>query len=156
MYPSLNEKRKCYSTYACGQDCVFYIETTYISCHVEINKQVWSMQPIPLSHLFCATKNWQTRRRLGLFVAHHNWPKWFWKFLSIWLANMVASGSQLSSTSIREIYWGLFRMTYSKALRYTFFGEWKNSCSSNSCNFCYLIGWKARWSKNRAAQGFTT
>ena len=30
----------------------------------------------------------------------------------------------------------------------------KNSCSSNSCNFCYLIGWKGRWSKNRAAQGF--
>ena len=45
-------------------------------------------------------------------------------------------------------------ITYSKALRCTFFGEWKNSCSSNSCNFCYLIGWKARWSKNRAAQGF--
>ena len=43
---------------------------------------------------------------------------------------------------------------YSKALRCTFLGEWKNSCSSNSCNFCYLIGWKARWSKNRAAQGF--
>ena len=106
-HPSLNEKKKRYSTYACGQDCVFYIETTYISCHVEINKQVWSMQPIPLSHLFCATKNWQTRRRLGLFVAHHNWPKWFWKFLSIWLANMVASGSQLSSTSVWE---GLFRM----------------------------------------------
>ena len=46
--------------------------------------------------------------------------------------------------------------TYSKASRCTFFGEWKNSCSSNSCNFFYLIGWKARWSKNRAAQGFTT
>ena len=33
-------------------------------------------------------------------------------------------------------------LNYSKALRYTFFGEWKNSCSSNSCNFCYLIGWR--------------
>ena len=47
-----------------------------------------------------------------------------------------------------------FWVKYSKALRCTFFGEWKNSCSSNSCNFCYLIGWKARWSKNRASQGF--
>ena len=41
-------------------------------------------------------------------------------------------------------------MVYSKALRCTFFEERKTRAAQNSCNFRV----KARWSKNRAAQGF--
>ena len=47
-----------------------------------------------------------------------------------------------------------FLYTYSKALRCTFFGEWKNSCSSKFVELLLLNRVKARWSKNRAAQGF--
>ena len=43
------------------------------------------------------------------------------------------------------------KIQYSKALRCTFFGERKNSCSSK---FVQLFRVKARWSENSAAQGF--
>ena len=43
---------------------------------------------------------------------------------------------------------------YSKALRCTFLGEWKNSCSSKFVQLELLNKAKARSSKNRAAQGF--
>ena len=43
---------------------------------------------------------------------------------------------------------------YSKALRCTFLGERKNSCSSKLVQLLLLNRVKARWSKNRAAQGF--
>ena len=43
---------------------------------------------------------------------------------------------------------------YSKALRCTFFGEWKNSCSSKFVQLELLNKAKTRTSKNRAAQGF--
>ena len=69
-----------------------------------------------------------------------------------WIWCRFSSGKFHQTCSIiciLEQFWN-----YSKAWRCTFFGEWKNSCSSNSCNLFYLIGWKARWSKNRAAQGF--
>ena len=47
----------------------------------------------------------------------------------------------------------VFRV-YSKALRCTFFGERKNSCSSKFVQLLLLNRVKARWSENRAAQGF--
>ena len=65
------------------------------------------------------------------------------------LRNINWSGAQTTYTEYRHPM-----KEYSKALRCTFFWERKNSCSSNSCNFCYLIWLKARWSENRAAQGF--
>ena len=43
---------------------------------------------------------------------------------------------------------------YSKALRCTFFGERKKSCSSKFVQLLLLNRMKARWLKNRAAQGF--
>ena len=43
---------------------------------------------------------------------------------------------------------------YSKALRCTFFGERKKSCSSKFVQHLLLNRMKARWLKNRAAQGF--
>ena len=43
---------------------------------------------------------------------------------------------------------------YSKALRCTFFGERKKSCSSKFVQLLLLNRAKARWSKKRAAQGF--
>ena len=43
---------------------------------------------------------------------------------------------------------------YSKALRCTFLGERKNSCSSKFVQLLLLNRMKAKWSKNRAAQGF--
>ena len=44
--------------------------------------------------------------------------------------------------------------TYSKALRCTFFGARKNFCSSKFVQLLLLNRVKARWSENRAAQGF--
>ena len=46
------------------------------------------------------------------------------------------------------------KIQYSKALRCTFFGERKNSCSSKFVQLLLLNRVKARWSENRAAQGF--
>ena len=46
------------------------------------------------------------------------------------------------------------RYRYRKALRCTFFGERKNSCSSKFVQLLLLNRVKARWSENRAAQGF--
>ena len=46
------------------------------------------------------------------------------------------------------------KLQYSKALRCTFFGERKNSCSSKFVQLLLLNRVKARWSKKRAAQGF--
>ena len=43
---------------------------------------------------------------------------------------------------------------YSKALRCTFFGERKNSCSSKFVQLLLFNRVKAIWSENRAAQGF--
>jgi hypothetical protein len=45
-------------------------------------------------------------------------------------------------------------LNYSKALRCTFLGESKNSCSSKFVQLLLLNRVKARWSENRAAQGF--
>ena len=42
------------------------------------------------------------------------------------------------------------KMIYSKALRYTFFGEWKNSLSSKFVQLELLNKAKAKTSKNRA------
>ena len=47
-------------------------------------------------------------------------------------------------------FWQFFS-TYSKALRCTFFGEWKNSCISKFVQLELLNKAKARSSKNRAA-----
>ena len=43
------------------------------------------------------------------------------------------------------------KMIYSMALRCTFFGEWKNSCSSKFMQLEQLNKAKARTSKKRAA-----
>ena len=48
----------------------------------------------------------------------------------------------------------LYKCTYSKALRCTFFGERKKPCSSNFVQLLLLNRVKAKWSENRAAQGF--
>ena len=53
-----------------------------------------------------------------------------------------------------DISWLILSSKYSKALRSTFFGERKNSCSSKFVQLLLLNRVKARWSKNRAAQGF--
>ena len=45
---------------------------------------------------------------------------------------------------------------YSKALRCMFFGEWKNSCSSNLCNLSSLIGLGQDHQKNVKLKFFTT
>ena len=47
-----------------------------------------------------------------------------------------------------KIWW------YSKALRSTLFGERENSCSSKFVQLLLLNRVKAKWSENRAAQGF--
>ena len=44
--------------------------------------------------------------------------------------------------------------TYSKALRCTFFREWKNPCSSKFVQLELLNKANARTSKKRSAQGF--
>ena len=46
---------------------------------------------------------------------------------------------------------GYNKKWYSKALRYTFLGEWKNLCSSKFVQLELLNKAKARTSKNRAA-----
>ena len=45
-------------------------------------------------------------------------------------------------------------VAYSKALRCTFFGEWKNSCSSKFVQLGLLNNANGKTSKKRAAQGF--
>ena len=47
-----------------------------------------------------------------------------------------------------------WQLSYSKALRCTFFEERKNSCSSKFVQLLLLNRMKARWSENCAAQGF--
>ena len=47
-----------------------------------------------------------------------------------------------------------FFLQYSKALRCTFFGERKKSCSSKFVQLLLLNRVKARWTENHAAQGF--
>ena len=46
-------------------------------------------------------------------------------------------------------------LDYSKGLRYTFWGELKNSCSSNSCNLSYLIRQKQNHQKIMQLKFFT-
>ena len=48
----------------------------------------------------------------------------------------------------------VIKVSYSKALRCTFFWERKNSCSSKLVQLLLFNRAKARWSKKRAAQGF--
>ena len=61
---------------------------------------------------------------------------------------------QLFSISIYHKVASSRLVYYSKALRYTFWGERKKSCSSKFVQLLLLNKVKARWSKNCTAQGF--
>ena len=56
------------------------------------------------------------------------------------------------SVQLNKIFFYIYSRGYSKALRCTFFGERKNSCSSKFVQLLLLNRVKARWSEIRAAQ----
>ena len=77
-------------------------------------------------------------------------PNFFWVCQIFFLYTKHYFGRPNRYSTVQYRYW------YSKALRWRFFGEWKKSCSSNLCNFCYLIEWRQDDQKTMLLKVFTT
>ena len=95
-------------------------------------------------NVYCTFNSW---------TSAPNWlssgaPSWSIKFLS-------NSDSPIAKRTVSMgVLWIQSTWCYSKALRCTFLGVRKNSCSSKFVQLLLLNRVKARWSVNHAAQGF--